>query len=431
MSRFIIGFICSFFVASMSAQAAEVQVFYVDGLKVIYKQVPKEIVSINFVIRGGTANYTKEEQGIELLALKWAASGGTVHYPKSTLVEKLERYGSELEVTSRYDYALVSMMCLKQSWTESWKIFGEVLTDPALEERQFSLIKNQLKSDARYFSQDPQMKLRNLAMSNSFRGTNYEKIPEGTVNSISRLKAERVRGYFKNMVGKNNCFLVVVGNLDADELRNKIAESIGRLPEKQHASYPEPGSSSVAATHSIHKHKVETNYLRGYFNAPAMNGADGLPMVLAVDMLNERIVDVVRRTAGLSYDPGVSYPYSIISQPYAYFRVSTTKPAEAVKLMQEVLREVRENGFSKDELDRQKATYVTYYFLDQQATSYQAELLLLNELRGDLHFGEQMADHIQAINLQNVNEVIHQYADTVSWTYLGDTSAIKQSDLQK
>ena len=48
--------------------------FTINGLKVILKPSIKEIISVRFFIKGGTANYAKEQEGIESLALAVAVA---------------------------------------------------------------------------------------------------------------------------------------------------------------------------------------------------------------------------------------------------------------------------------------------------------------------------------------------------------------------
>ena len=65
--------------------------FTVNGLKVILKPSVKEIVSVRFFIKGGTANYTKAQEGIESLALALAVEGGTKKLNKTEFATALEK----------------------------------------------------------------------------------------------------------------------------------------------------------------------------------------------------------------------------------------------------------------------------------------------------------------------------------------------------
>ena len=49
----------------------------VDGIKVIYKPSTKDIISIALYVKGGTTNYSKEQEGIESLTMGVLAQSGS------------------------------------------------------------------------------------------------------------------------------------------------------------------------------------------------------------------------------------------------------------------------------------------------------------------------------------------------------------------
>src|ERR1017187_1681860 len=64
----------------------------VGGLKIIFRKVPKEVVTATLFIRGGVANISDSTQGIEPMALGLAIRGGTKTMDKnqfSTLADRL------------------------------------------------------------------------------------------------------------------------------------------------------------------------------------------------------------------------------------------------------------------------------------------------------------------------------------------------------
>ena len=70
--------------------------FMVNGLKVILKPSVKEIISVRFFIKGGTANYSKELEGVEALALSVAVEGGTKKMSKTEFATALEKIGTTI-----------------------------------------------------------------------------------------------------------------------------------------------------------------------------------------------------------------------------------------------------------------------------------------------------------------------------------------------
>src|SRR5689334_22952669 len=104
--------------------------FTVEGIKVILKPSIKEINSDRLYIKGGTANYTKDLEGVEDLALSLATQGGTKTLTKTEFATALEKIGTSIGSGSDLDYSTVSMTCIKQFWNESWKLYADAIMNP-------------------------------------------------------------------------------------------------------------------------------------------------------------------------------------------------------------------------------------------------------------------------------------------------------------
>lgn len=401
--------------------------FYSNGLKVIVKKVPRDIISVAFVIRGGTSKYSKEDEGIENLAIKWAVEGGTINYPKNKLNQQIESLGTRIDFYTGYDYSVIEMTCLRLHWAESWKIFSDILTNPAFVPDQFKLAKSQLMSDAKYNNQDPDTKLRYLSMTNVFGGMNYDIIPQGSTKSLTELKMDQVKNYYKKELNRDNCFLAIVGNMEDEVLKNQLSETLSDLASGS-INQDFHDFSITQGSPQMHYKSLETNYIRGYMNAPHLESEDGLAMLMAINMLDKRIFDIVRVREGLSYNPTAFFANSVINYPYNVLYISTSKPKEAIKLMVEVLDDVRENGFTAEELSSQKATYLTENYLDQETTSSQCIDLMMNELRSNWQNSVVTPDKLSKINSKTINDVMRKYFDVIRWTYFGNKNLVGESD---
>ena len=145
-------------------------------------------------------------------------------------------------------------------------------------------------------------------------------------------------------------------------------------------------------------------------------------------MLDKRIFDIVRVKAGLSYNPTAYFANAVIHNPYNVLYISTSQPREAIKLMVEVLQDVKENGFTSEELAAQKATYLTSYYLDQETTSSQCNAIVMNELRGGWRKAIITPGNLSKLDHTTVNEVIKKYTNLIRWTYLGNKNTMSESD---
>ena len=84
-----------------------------DGIQVILKSTPKDVISVRLFVEGGTANYPDELQGIENLTLNLMIDGGTPNMDKTTFKTSAEKLGLNSSAGTNLDYGSVNMTCIK------------------------------------------------------------------------------------------------------------------------------------------------------------------------------------------------------------------------------------------------------------------------------------------------------------------------------
>ncbi len=427
MKTFIIIFSCLLCSFTINAQD-EIQEYNIDGLKVIHKKVSKKVVNAAFVIRGGTANYDKAAEGIERFGVELAVTGGTENYPKDDFNMQLEKMGSSISGDSSYDYTKYELNCLKRSWDESWNLFADAIVSPAYPEKEFEIVKNQMVTAAQQGDADPDTKLRNEAMSNTFEGLPYAKIPQGTEASLSSMKLNQVKRHMSSVLNKANSFLVIVGDVSKADIEKKVKESLAKLPAGRAKTFEYGPIDITNSTYNATERDIATNYVRGMMNAPSPNDKDYAAMRVAMSIVYDRMFKEIRTKRNLSYAPGAYMPSSVVGQPYTIWYVSTDKPNEAVQVMFDEIKKLKLVGFSEKELKDKKAGYLTRHFMQQETSASQATTLALAEIsEAGWKSSTTFLDDVNALNIDDINEAFDKYAKAIQWTYLGDPSAADES----
>ena len=140
---------------SVSLFAQEVQSFDVNGLEVIFKQnTSNDIISANMYFKGGVTNLNEKIAGLESLTLNVSLKA-TKNYPKDKLNADLERMNSQLNSSSNQDYSSVNLLCVKQNFDESWKIFADAILNPALADEDLNLERAKLISAVKQVNDNP------------------------------------------------------------------------------------------------------------------------------------------------------------------------------------------------------------------------------------------------------------------------------------
>ncbi len=403
--------------------------FVVEGIKVIFKPSVKEIVSARFFIKGGTANYTKEQEGIEALALSVVTEGGTKSLNKTAFATALEKIGTNIGSSTALDYSEINLSCIKDFWDPSWKLFADAIVNPAFDAKEFELIKGKAVSAAKESESNPDVHLKNKSLENTFAGRNYSKITTGTAASLEKLTVDQVAAHYKSILGKRNAFIVVVGNISEEDLKQKVAAAFKGLgagktlqPEKKIEFKPQA---------TIENRDIATNYIRGLMSAPSMNDKEGTAMMLSTAILYDRFFVELRTKRSLSYAPAVNYASSAITNPYALFYISTTDPKQSLQVMMDEINKVKNQGFSEKELKDMKESYLTTFFMGLETNDSQTFTLGTREVAGDWKKAESFMSDVEKITVQDLNAVFKKYSSSINWTYLGKESAVSKDDFKQ
>ena len=397
-----------------------------NGEKVLFRYANRHTFSVAFVISGGTANYTKSNEGIENFALNWAVKGGIKNISPEELLKKIDSLGIEIEVISDLDYSAITITGLKRYWKSSFDIFTKILTEPLLDEDIYEDIKSELSLNAHYSQQDAENKLYLLSIQQLFGGRDYHKVPEGSPASLKQLQPSDVINYLTQLRDTQKGFIAVVGNFNDDELAQikSLAESTF---QDSGLDFPNklleiPKTSSI----SINEEKIKTNYLRGMIPSPALFSDEGFPMLLGIGVLNSRIFQRIRNEEGLSYGPEAYYAMGVIQNPYSVVRLDTESPQKALDIIIELLEEIQKYGVTEKELENQKSNYLTQRYLGEESTLDICKNLYLTGLRNQLFTTNEFNQKIKEVKVVDVNETLKKYLDNIYWTYLGNPELLSK-----
>lgn len=404
--------------------------FDVDGLKVIYKNTGKDVISVRLFLTGGTANYPLQKQGVEELAYSVVIKGGTANYPKEQFLSLSESMGTEFGSDAALDYGEINMLCLKESWNQSWDLFADAILNPVFPENEFNNKKEQLIANAHQTESDPDGKLEELILSTAFKGKNYEKRPDGSVESLTALTLDDIKSFYAANVCKKRAFLVIAGNVDENDIREKVKATLSKLPEGT-PPVLEGITKIEQPAQDIVDRKISTNYLAGIMNSIPWNSPDAISMMVAMNIVYDRYFVELRTKRGLSYAPSAFINGNAITNPYTMFYISTDHPKEAIQVMIDIINDIRKNGFTEDELKGSKDSYLTTHFMRLETANMQSFNIGRWLLRGNLNAFDDFEKLVGGVTIQDINRVFTSNTGNIKWTYLGDGTKVVPEDFKQ
>jgi zinc protease len=410
----------------IARQASLVSEFEVNGLKVLVKRREgSQTVAAGLFLKGGSRNITSANAGIESLMLD-VATQASASFPRERLRSELARTGTVIGSSDNYDYSVLSFTSTRANFDSMWNLFTDVALHPAFTKEDFDLAKTRALSSLADDADDPDTYLQRLQEQAAYAGHPYVNRPEGTIESVARLTLEDVRRYHQQVMETSRLLLVLVGDLDANQLRQRIAASFGKLPRGAYRAEAVPQLSFSASTVDITQRGLPTNYVEGLFTAPPLTAPDIHPMQVAAAMLRDRVFEEVRVKRNLSYAPSAFLSSQAANVGGIY--VSAVDANQAIRVMLDEIRRLQTHPVDQTDITGVVSQYLTTFYMGQETNAAQAAHLAEYELiGGGWRNSFDTIARLRAVTPADVQRVSQKYMRNIRFVVLGNPAQIDKS----
>ena len=414
------------FQSVIARQAALVTEFDVNGLKVLVKRREgSQTVAVQLYIRGGAGNITAANAGAEAFMLNVASEAST-GFPRDRMRKELAKMGTVIGESVSYDYSALSMTATRANFEHSWDIFSDVALHPAFTKEDVELVKSRLVSSLSDDTDEPDTYLQRLQEKVAYAGHPYLNRPEGTAESISRLTADDLRAYHQRVMQTSQLLLVIVGDLDAAQVRTRVTASFGKLPRGSYKPPTTPALTFNTSTVEVTSRELPTNYVQGLFTAPPITSPDIYPMYVASSLLRDRVFEEVRVKRNLSYAPDAFLRTQAANIGGIY--VTAVDANQAVRVMLNEIARLQRDPISHDDITSVIAQFLTTYYIGQETNTAQAAGLAQYELiGGGWRNSLQFLEKLQAVTPADVQRVSQKYIHNIRFVVLGNPAVIDKT----
>jgi predicted Zn-dependent peptidase len=397
--------------------------FEVNGLKVLVKRREgSQTVVAGLFMRGGSRNVTAENAGVEALMLD-VATEASQNFPREQMRRALSRMGTGLSYGINYDYSVLTLGSTRRYFDRSWDIFADSALHPSFAPEDFQRVKNRLLVSLNDQEDTPDSFLDLLQSRVAYAGHPYLNEPHGTTASVTRLTLDDVRRFHQQMMQTSRLLLVVVGDIDPQQIRQKVEASFGRLPRGDYKPDPVPQLSFRAPTVAVTARDIPTNYIKGIFAAPPLTSPDIYPMRVASSILQNRVYVEVRVRRNLSYAPDAFLGSEGANTGGIY--VTAVDANQAVKVMLDEITRLQHQPVSQDELKGTAQQFLTRYYLGQETNAAQAgELAQYELIGGGWRNSAVFLERLRAVTPADVQRVANTYMRNLQFVVLGKPQSI-------
>jgi len=411
--------------SSLGAQqpAPAVAKFTVAGIPVILKPITaNEVIAIRLYVRGGSANLTPATAGIERL-IGAMATEGTAKYSKDDFAARATASGVEFAAEADHDYTVFSARGVTDHWTETWDLFTQAALHPTFPEAELGVVRDQILNGLRQRRDDADTYLRWLADSVLYAGHPYSVDPEGDEASITSLTRAALARWHAQRMTKENLLLVVVGNVTRADLQAKVVAAFGALPARGGAAASPAPLPARTPSVTVVQRDLPTTYVIGVFPAATLSDRDYPALRAATEILSDRLFEEVRTKRNLTYAVFAGIQSDRANSGLLY--VTAVEPDTTVKVMLAEVQRLQDEPIEAGRIGESINTYLTQYFMGQEANMSQADRLGRYELLGGgWDRAETLVNRLRAVRPEEIQDAARRYLRNFTFAVIGDSSKI-------
>lgn len=406
-------------------QAALVKEFDVNGLKVIVKRRPNSpTVFAGLFIRGGARNLTAQNAGIESFMLN-AMTEGSKQFPREVLRRELSKTASEVGSESSYDFSALKLASTKQNFDRSWEIFTDIALNPAFAPTDVELTRSKILTALANENDTPDSQLQVLEDKVIYANTSYSNRPSGTAETVAAIKAEDLRAYHQKLMQTSRLLLVIVGDLDAAQLQQRITSSFGKLPRGEYKDAALPTLDFSKPTLDITPRNLPTNYIQGVFDAPSLANPDYYAMRVATTILRENVYNEVRVKRNLSYAPSADMGQLAANTGNIY--VTAVDANQSISLMLNEIEQLKTQLVTEQKIEAVSGGFLTDYYLGQETNGAQVgELARYELIGGGWRNSFEFLNRVNQVTPQDVQRVSQKYMKNLRFVVIGKPEYINR-----
>ncbi|MGM0546004.1 MAG: M16 family metallopeptidase [Bacteroidota bacterium] len=377
------------------------------------------VISVNTRIRTGGVLVPNEKAGLASITGTVMRSGGTEEYPADSLNALLENRAASIETGIGFTSGNASMDVLKEDFDDLLPVFIDVLTNPTFPEEKIELAKTQQKSSISRRNDDTQqIGIREFERiiygkdSRYARNTEYE-----TLNNISR---EDLVDFHDEHYSADNMMVGVVGDFDADEMKEKLQHAFGELEagDESQLKFPEvdydPESSiNFAEKSDVNQSFVMLGHIGGMRDNPDYAKVQVMNRVLSGGF-SGRLMQVVRTDMGLAYSVFGQYGMNSFYPGMFYAGVMTksSTTAEAIDAITKQIERLQDEPITEKELQDVKDQVLNSSVFEYDSYEEVLSERMSNDYRGlPKNAFEQYIEEVQETTIEDVQEVAQKYLD--------------------
>ncbi len=186
------------------------------------------LIQLNVIIKAGTVNDPPGKEGLANVTLDMLDEGNA---GKSSLeiADEIDFLGAKISTKAGLHSSVIYLHTPISKFEDALKIMGEIILKPDFPENELLRKKKEYLTTIVQWHDQP-TSIASIAFNKFLFGDNhpYGKPSIGNETSINSFTREDLLNFYSEYFKANNAYVVAVGNIKKEELKNKLEKIFGR-----------------------------------------------------------------------------------------------------------------------------------------------------------------------------------------------------------
>lgn len=342
------------------------------------------LIAIDFAFDGG-ATRDPENAGGSAYTISGLLDEGAGDLDAEAFQGKMADHAISLGFDARRDDFHGQLQTLSRHRDTAFELLALALNAPRFDADAVTRVKSQIVAGLQRQAQNPETLCRNALYAAAYPGHPYGRPEKGDIDSVSKLQAAGLKALTGDLLSRGGLKIVVVGDITADELAQRLDQIFGALPEGKPRALPGTPLpiQGLGQTHVIDLDVPQTvlrfvgpGLMR---NDPDFIAGSVLNHILGGSAFTSRLFLEVREKRGLAY--GVSSSLLPLRESAMLVGGTATRndrAAESLAVIREEMAKLANEGPSEHEVEEAKRYIIGSYPLRfDTSPKIAAELLSL------------------------------------------------------
>src|SRR5216110_1308305 len=341
---------------------------------------------------------------------------GTRTRSTNEIAQKIQDVGGYINAYTSFDRTVFWIDVPKNGVTTALDVLADAMMNSTLPPEEYQKEQEVIRREFAMGLDDPDRMAGLLLFATAYQRHPYRFPVIGDIEIYNQLTQEQVMQYYKTRYVPNNLTFVVVGDVNAEKVRQQLTDLFKPYPEKSLKPVFIPAESPQLGRREVHQEfPTELTHLSLAWHIPEVTNPD----VPALDLLStilgdgrsSRLYRRVREEAGLafriaafSYTPGDPGLFGIDAT------LDPRKREAAGQLVLRIVDEVKQAGVTAEELAKAKKITLSHQLGNLTTMRGQASDIGSNWLlTRNLNFSRDYLDAVQKVTLDDIKRVAANY----------------------